>query len=109
MALKIRLRQQGRNNRQTYRVVIADTRSPRDGKYIEMLGWYQPIEPSNQLFIDADRAKHWLEHGAILSDQVESLFAQAIPHVLKEHQEKRRVKELKLTAKRRALRKAKKG
>ena len=44
MALKIRLRAQGRNNRETYRLVVADGRSPRDGKYMEMLGWYNPFE-----------------------------------------------------------------
>ena len=44
MALVIRLRQQGRNNRQTYRVVVVDSRYPRDGKYLEMLGWYNPCE-----------------------------------------------------------------
>ncbi len=44
MALKIRLRQQGRNNRPFYRLVVTDVRSPRDGKYVEMLGWYNPFE-----------------------------------------------------------------
>jgi small subunit ribosomal protein S16 len=44
MALKIRLRQQGRNNRPFYRLVVADVRSPRDGKYLEALGWYNPFE-----------------------------------------------------------------
>ena len=44
MALKIRLRQQGRNNRPFYRLVVTDARSPRDGKYVEALGWYNPFE-----------------------------------------------------------------
>ena len=44
MALKIRLRQQGRNNRPFYRLVVANCRSPRDGKYVEALGWYNPFE-----------------------------------------------------------------
>jgi small subunit ribosomal protein S16 len=43
MALKIRLRQQGRKNRQTYRLVVTDIRNPRDGKYLEMIGWYNPF------------------------------------------------------------------
>ncbi len=109
MALKIRLRQQGRNNRQTYRVVVTDTRAPRDGKYIEMLGWYQPAEPANNLFIDAERAGHWLAQGAQLSGQVENLLSQAAPAVLKGHKEKLQAKKLKETAKRRAVRRAKKA
>ncbi len=43
MVLKIRLRQQGRTNRQTYRLVVTDIRNPRDGKYLEMIGWYNPF------------------------------------------------------------------
>ena len=56
MALMIRLRQQGRTNRQTYRLVVTDKKNPRDGKYIEMLGWYNPHEENEKnLFIDALR------------------------------------------------------
>ena len=56
MALKIRLRKQGRNNRASYRVVVADSRSPRDGKYVEKLGWYDPCENKGpDMFFDEER------------------------------------------------------
>ncbi len=72
MALKIRLRQQGRNNRQVYRVVVSDVRSPRDGKYVESLGWYNPFESEldKSVSVKADRIQHWLDTGALLSERV---------------------------------------
>lgn len=73
MALKIRLRQQGGKNRQTYRVVVMDARNRRDGKYIEKLGWYLPYLPENNCRIDGERMEHWLLLGAQMSDQVKAL------------------------------------
>lgn len=103
MALKIRLRQQGRTNRQTYRVVVADSRNPRDGKYIEMLGWYNPYQAENNVQIDADRLNYWISQGAEISEKVEQLATRAAPVVVQEFRSKRHDKRIKLAAKRRAL------
>lgn len=84
MALKIRLRQQGRTNCITYRLVVADARSPRDGKYIEMLGWYNPhqTELEQSLLVKADRVQYWLDQGAILTETLESLVKKAAPNLI---------------------------
>jgi small subunit ribosomal protein S16 len=103
MALKIRLRQQGRNNCQTYRMVVTDVRSPRDGKYIEMIGWYQPAEDENNLHVEAERVSHWLKHGAQMTHHAEALIAKAAPEVLKEYRKHKEAKRVKQAAKRRAL------
>lgn len=105
MAVKIRLRQQGRKNRQTYRVVVADSRSPRDGKYIEMLGWYDPMLKENNVFVNPDRMSFWLNEGAEISARVENLIAKASPETLKAYKDKVQAKRTKMTAKRRALKK----
>lgn len=84
MAVKIRLRQQGRNNRRVFRLVAADTRSPRDGKYLETLGWYNPHEQQmeKQLFIDTAKLQKWMENGAILSPKAQALVAKVAPSVI---------------------------
>lgn len=107
MALKIRLRQQGKNNRPFYRIVLADVRSPRDGKYIEMLGWYNPFEKEEDkiMSIYADRIQHWLANGAEISEKVEILIEKMAPAVIKTYREKKLAQRLKATAKRRQLRK----
>jgi small subunit ribosomal protein S16 len=107
MALIIRLRQQGRNNRQTYRLVVVDVRSKRDGKYLEKLGWYNPFEEQDNLFVDAERVRHWLTQGAKISDQVQSLVSKAAPEVVKEWKDRLCARRTKNAAKRRALKKAK--
>lgn len=85
MALAIRLRQQGRKNRQTYRVVLTDERSPRDGKYLEQLGWYNPFEAEQekQFLLDAARIDFWVKQGAQLSDNVRQLLLKSAPEVVK--------------------------
>ncbi|MES2344472.1 MAG: 30S ribosomal protein S16 [Chlamydiota bacterium] len=106
MALKIRLRQQGRTNRQTYRVVVADERSPRDGKYIELLGWYNPCAPQESSFsVNAERISYWLSQGAQISPQVAAITKKGAPEVMKEHHDKVEAKKVKMRAKRRALKK----
>ncbi len=109
MALKIRLRQQGRTNRITYRLVVADARSPRDGKYIEMLGWYNPHEttPEQSLFIKTDRVQHWLSQGAILTETLESLVKQAAPSLITQETVKEVERREKTRLKRRARAKKK--
>lgn len=108
MALRIRLRQQGRNNRQTFRLVLSDSRSPRDGKYIEMLGWSQPLEPGQNAYVNAERTIHWLSQGASLSEEAKALVARIAPEVMKALDVKREAKEKKKIAQRRAA-KSKKG
>lgn len=107
MALKIRLRQQGRNNRAFYRIVLTDVRSPRDGKYVEALGWYNPIgkDPESTLSIKLDRVQHWLGQGAQLTEKAQALVAKAAPNVIREQTEKA----VQNRAKERAKRKARKA
>lgn len=86
MALKIRLRQQGRNNRPFYRVVLTDVRAPRDGKYIEALGWYNPFETEQErmLNVHADRVQYWVGQGAEMSESVTSLLKRSTPAIVKQ-------------------------
>ena len=74
MSTRIRLRRMGANKRPFYRVVVADQRSPRDGRFIENIGKYHPLEDPSLIEIDQDRALHWLRVGAQPSDQVRNLM-----------------------------------
>jgi small subunit ribosomal protein S16 len=102
MALKIRLRQQGRTNRQTYRLVVADVRSPRDGKYVEMLGWYDPTLAANNASVDAERTSYWLSQGAQFTDQAKSIVKQVAPELITAWQQKRNEAQVVEAKKRRA-------
>ncbi|MGK2922785.1 MAG: 30S ribosomal protein S16 [Methyloceanibacter sp.] len=73
MSLKIRLARAGAKKRPFYRIVVADSRSPRDGRYIEKIGTFNPLLPRDseeRVNLDTDRAKHWLSHGALPTDRV---------------------------------------
>lgn len=74
MAVKIRLRRMGAKKAPFYRVVVADSRSPRDGKSIEEIGYYNPISEPVEVKIDSEKAKKWLQNGAQPSETVKSLF-----------------------------------
>jgi small subunit ribosomal protein S16 len=74
MTTRIRLRRMGSNKRPFFRVVVADQRSPRDGRFIENIGKYQPLDDPSVIEIDQDRALHWLRVGAQPSDQVRNLM-----------------------------------
>ena len=74
MSVKLRLRREGTKKRPHYRVVAADTRSPRDGRFIEILGEYHPLENPSRIQIDGERALYWLRVGAQPSDQVKQLL-----------------------------------
>lgn len=104
MALKIRLRQQGRTNRQFYRLVVTDSRNPRDGRYVEIVGWYNPLEsePEKNLSVKEDRINYWVGQGAIMSEKSEALIAKAAPSVIKFKQDKLLARRAKATAKRKA-------
>ncbi|WP_373084254.1 30S ribosomal protein S16 [Sneathiella sp.] len=80
MALKIRLTRQGAKKRPFYRVVVAEASSPRDGRYIERLGLYNPMLPKDsdqRVILDADRIQYWISKGAKATDRVASLIAAA--------------------------------
>lgn len=72
--VKIRLMRMGATKRPFYRVVVADSRSPRDGRFIENIGKYHPLEDPSLVDIDADRALYWLSQGAQPTSQVEHLL-----------------------------------
>lgn len=72
--LSIRLRRTGAAKRPYYRVVVADSRSTRDGRFVEVLGHYDPRPDPAVVEIDAERTKHWLDRGARPSDTVRSLL-----------------------------------
>ncbi len=77
MAVKIRLKRVGKKKAPSYRVVVAEASSPRDGRIIENIGWYNPLTEPSTIQIDADRARYWLGVGAQASDSVKSLFVRA--------------------------------
>ncbi|EYE89318.1 30S ribosomal protein S16 [Fervidicella metallireducens AeB] len=77
MAVKIRLRRMGAKKAPFYRVVVADSRSPRDGKFIEEIGFYNPTTEPAEVKIDSEKAKKWIANGAQPSDTVRSLFKKA--------------------------------
>ncbi len=74
MSVSIRLRREGTKNRPYYKVVVADSRSPRDGKFIEIIGTYDPKVDGENSTLKLDRAEHWLSRGAQPSDTVRSLL-----------------------------------
>jgi small subunit ribosomal protein S16 len=94
--VKIRLRRTGRKKTPMYRIVVADSRSPRDGKFIEILGQYQPLQGKDAVALNADRANYWLDNGAVATDTVRSLLRRA--GVLKARHETRLAAKLKQQA-----------
>ncbi len=77
MAVKIRLRRMGTKQTPFYRLVVADSRAARDGRFIESLGTYDPLKKPVGLKVDADKALHWLERGAQPTDTVRQLLRAA--------------------------------
>jgi small subunit ribosomal protein S16 len=74
MSTRIRLRRMGAKKRPFYRVVVADQRAPRDGRFIENIGKYHPLEDPSLIEIDEERALYWLSRGAQPTEQVTSLL-----------------------------------
>ena len=74
MAVKIRLRRMGQKKAPFYRVIVADSRSPRDGRFIEEIGYYDPTKEPTVLKVDEEKAKSWIEKGAQPTDTVKSLL-----------------------------------
>ena len=80
MSVKIRLARGGAKKRPYYRIVVADSRDPRDGRFIERVGTYNPMlqkDDPNRVTLKADRIKHWLENGAQPTDRVARFLGQA--------------------------------
>ena len=77
MAVKIRLTRMGAKKRPSYRIVATDSRSPRDGKYLELIGFYNPLANPAEIKINEEVALKWLNNGAILTDTVKDLFKKA--------------------------------
>ncbi|NLM04391.1 MAG: 30S ribosomal protein S16 [Clostridiales bacterium] len=74
MAVKIRLKRMGAKKRPFYRIVVADARTPRDGRFIEEIGYYNPVSNPKEIKIDNERATKWLKDGAKPTDTVKDLF-----------------------------------
>jgi small subunit ribosomal protein S16 len=96
MAVKIRLRRTGRKKAPVYRIVVADSRSPRDGRFIEIIGQYAPRQSENAVSLQTDRANYWLDVGAQPTDTVRSLLRKA--GVLKSRHEARLARKLNASA-----------
>lgn len=77
MAVKIRLRRMGAKKSPFYRVVVADSRSPRDGRFIEEIGYYNPVSEPKTIKIDEEKASQWIKNGAQPTDVVKKLFGKA--------------------------------
>jgi small subunit ribosomal protein S16 len=77
MAVKIRLKRAGAKNSPVFRIVVADGRSPRDGKFIEELGTYHPLKKGDNFSLDVERANYWVSKGAQPSDTVSSFLKKA--------------------------------
>src|SRR6185312_5683555 len=77
MAVKIRLKRVGKKKAPSYRVVVADARSPRDGRIIENIGWYNPLVEPSAIHIDEQKALGWLKNGAQPTESVNSLLKRA--------------------------------
>ena len=77
MAVKIRLRRMGQKKAHFYRIVVADSRSPRDGRFIEEIGYYDPTKEPSEIRVDEEAAKKWLANGAQPTQTVEKILKNA--------------------------------
>jgi len=77
MAVKIRLRRMGAKKKPFYRIIVADSRSPRDGRFIEEIGTYDPLKEPSEIKVDAEKAKQWIANGAQPTETVKALLKKA--------------------------------
>ena len=77
MAVKMRLKRMGAKKAPFYRIVVADSRSPRDGRFIEKLGYYNPLKSPAEIVVDEEITLKWLNNGAIPTDTVRNLLSKA--------------------------------
>lgn len=75
--IKIRLRRTGATKQPHYRIVVADARAPRDGKYIDLIGHYDPLTEPASIQVDAEKAARWVQQGARMTETVQKLFQRA--------------------------------
>lgn len=75
MAVKLRLKRMGSKQRPFYRIVATDSRNPRDGRFIETVGTYNPIAENNEVKVDKEKALNWLNNGAIPTDTVRNILS----------------------------------
>ncbi|MEO6447326.1 MAG: 30S ribosomal protein S16 [Gemmatimonadaceae bacterium] len=94
--VRIRLRREGRKKAPMYRIVVAESTSPREGRFIEIIGTYQPQKAEHAVELNAERANHWLDVGAQPSDTVRSLLRRA--GILKTRHEARLARKLQASA-----------
>ncbi len=94
--VRIRLRRVGRKKQPYYRIVVADAKSPRDGRFVEVIGHYRPRQTENAFDVQVDRANYWLDVGALPSDTVRSILRRA--GVLKARHEARLARKLQTQA-----------
>lgn len=90
MAVKIRLKRMGDNKRPTYRIVVADSRAPRDGRFIETVGTYNPLKEPSEVKIEEDAVLGWLANGAQPSDTVRNILSKE--GIMKKHHEAKNAK-----------------
>ncbi len=90
MAVKIRLTRMGSKKRPSYRIVATDSRSPRDGKYLELIGFYNPLTDPAEVKINEEVALKWLRNGAVLTDTAKDLLSNA--GIMKKFHEERQSK-----------------
>ena len=74
MAVKLRLKRMGAHKKPFYRIVVADSRTPRDGRFIEEIGYYNPLTEPKTFKVDEEKAKKWISNGAQPTDTVKALF-----------------------------------
>ena len=102
MSTKIRMQRAGSKNHPAYRVVVTDSRSPRDGRFIEKVGYYNPTQTPVTLSLEEERIDYWLERGATPSDSVKALFKRQKSDKVAELAGKPKAKERKAAAKKAA-------
>ena len=90
MAVKIRLTRMGSKKRPSYRIVATDSRSPRDGKYLELIGFYNPLTDPAEVKINEEIALKWLKNGAVMTDTAKDLLSKA--GIIKKFNEERKNK-----------------
>ena len=77
MAVRVRLKRFGTKNRQQFRIVVADVKMPRDGRFIEEIGYYNPVPIDEEIVIKQERLDYWVQHGAQMSDKIKGILKRA--------------------------------
>jgi small subunit ribosomal protein S16 len=97
------MRQQGRKNRQTFRLVVTDKKNPRDGKYLETVGSYDPHRAQNNLQVNTERLLYWLSKGAQISETAQKLVKSVAPQIIQGLKDQKNASRVKQAAQRRRL------